>query len=70
MNAMNQAFDLLEKAFVKLKEGAIQSHYGHFDRTGNHGAGCPECIRARHVYNAAMEMYEQAVELNRKMEES
>ncbi len=34
------------EAFLLMKLASVQSHSGHWDWTGQHGAGCKECIRA------------------------
>ena len=36
-----------EAALGIAYQATYQSHHGHWDKTGQHGAGCPECIRAR-----------------------
>lgn len=36
-----------ENAYRIAYQATYQSHSGHWDKTGQHGAGCPECIRAR-----------------------
>lgn len=35
-----------EEAYGIAYQATFQSHTGHWDKTGQHGAGCPECIRA------------------------
>lgn len=40
----NEAY---ENAYRIAYQATFQSHTGHWDATGQHGAGCPECIRAR-----------------------
>lgn len=36
----------LQRACAIYRKASIQSHSGHFDRTGQHGMGCEECIKA------------------------
>jgi hypothetical protein len=36
-----------EEAYGIAHRATYQSHSGHWDKTGQRGAGCPECIRAR-----------------------
>lgn len=36
-----------EDAYRIAYAATYQSHTGHWDSTGQHGRGCPECIRAR-----------------------
>lgn len=36
-----------ENAYRIAYQATYQSHSGHWDKTGQHGAGCPECIYAR-----------------------
>jgi hypothetical protein len=36
-----------ENAYRIAYQATYQSHSGHWDATGQHGAGCPQCIRAR-----------------------
>lgn len=36
-----------KQAYLIMREATYQSHNGHWDSTMQHGAGCPECIRAR-----------------------
>jgi hypothetical protein len=39
--------DAYKEAYEVARPAILQSHNGHFDRTGGSGSGCPECIRAR-----------------------
>jgi chromosome segregation ATPase len=48
IRALPQAIELYEQA-------STQSHSGHWDRTGQHGAGCEECQRAYDVKQKARE---------------
>lgn len=43
----------LREALKFLEEASYQSHSGHWDSTMQHGAGCPECIRARELREKA-----------------
>lgn len=35
-----------QEAYARAFKATYQSHNGHWDSTGQSGAGCPECIRA------------------------
>lgn len=57
----------LREAPQIYKEASIQSHNGHWDATGNHGAGCPECIRARELRSKAERVLaQQAIKESKK----
>lgn len=45
--------DRYKEACQLYREASIQSHNGHWDETMQHGAGCPECIRAGELRNRA-----------------
>jgi hypothetical protein len=49
----NEKLEKIKKACELYKEASYQSHSGHWDSTGQHGAGCPECIRARELRDKA-----------------
>ena len=65
---MEQVIDLLKKAYGKMKEAACQSHGGHWDSNGTHGANCPECIRATRLNGEAVALYDRAMKLMRDIE--
>ena len=44
LSIRNEAY---ENAYRIAYQATFQSHTGHWDATGQHGAGCSECIRAR-----------------------
>jgi hypothetical protein len=44
---------ILLKVIGLLKEASNQSHNGHWDKEGNSGRTCPECIRARELRDKA-----------------
>ena len=66
----SQTIDLLERAFLKMKEASLQDHSGHWDRQGTHGANCPECVRASKLRKEAMDLYKRAINLKSKIEMS
>lgn len=46
INRLSKICALLEDACAIYRQASIQAHSSHFDRTGQHGLGCEECIRA------------------------
>lgn len=50
---LRERCERLEKANSLLMECSYQSHSGHWDRTGQSGAGCDECNRARRLREEA-----------------
>lgn len=48
--------EALEQALELYKQASYQSHTGHWDKTMQHGAGCPECIRARELREQAQQV--------------
>lgn len=46
INRLSEVCARLEQACDIYRKASIQSHSGHFDRTGQHGTGCEECIKA------------------------
>lgn len=55
-----QLVGLLRQACEIYRDASYQSHTGHWDSTMQHGAGCPECIRARKLRAKADAIMEQA----------
>ena len=51
---------LIRKACAIYKEASYQGHSSHFDPTMQHGAGCPECIRAAKLRDEADAIMDQA----------
>ena len=45
-------------AYVRAFDGTYQSHTGHWDTTGQHGLGCPECKAAQDARREADEHYD------------
>lgn len=43
----------LEDACKLYRKASIQSHTGHWDRTGRYGEGCEECINAKRLREEA-----------------
>lgn len=52
--------DLMIKAYKLMKEATFQSHIGHWDRTGESGKNCPECIKADNLRNEADRLFEES----------
>ena len=68
MSVEKQIILLLQKAYHTMEQAACQSHSGHWDKEGTHGANCPECIRATELTKTARTDYEQAVCLLTKVQ--
>lgn len=54
---MDEHFKLLKEAFLIMKNASYQSHTGHWDIQGTHGANCPECLRANQLRKEASEKW-------------
>jgi hypothetical protein len=54
--------DKLVEAYRLAREASFQSHPGHWDRTGQSGTGCPECIRASRLRDEAHKLFKEATE--------
>jgi len=50
---MDEKIEAMREAIAVLRQASSQSHSGHWDSTMQHGAGCPECIRARELRDKA-----------------
>lgn len=50
------------EAFKKMRAAAFQSHTEHWDRTGQSGLGCPECIKADKLRTEAEALFDEALE--------
>jgi len=53
--------EALALAFAKMTEASYQGHSSHWDSTMQHGAGCPECIRASRLRDEAKVMWDAAL---------
>lgn len=42
-----------------LYQASLQSHSGHWDYSGEHGAGCNECIRAEELRKKAKKLLDE-----------
>ena len=67
MTAEKQIFDLMEAAFLKMKEASYQSHSGHWNREGTRGLNCPECIRANKLRKEACDLFDRAINLKNEV---
>ena len=51
--------ETLLEACNLYRESGRQDHSNHFDRTGQSGLGCPECIKAKELRNKADALLKQ-----------
>jgi hypothetical protein len=52
--------DLMIKAYKLMKEASLQNHTGHWDRTGQSGKGCEECIKTTKLREEADRLFEES----------
>ena len=56
----------LEQALRDLRTACIPAHGNHWDSTGQHGAGCPECQKQWAACKVAQEVLDNGLDAARK----